>query len=156
MTQPTSAYNLSVGYLRAFVTLLVLAPASLVLLPRWWQAFPVVDCARWSGFSALVGFNGIFFMSLMFLLSGLFVWKSLARKDAGGFLHGRWDRLGVPFFAAVAVVSPLAYSATHAQISTPVAKVTLIRGHGGADLGSDGRTPAHSRGSARDLRGEKQ
>jgi peptidoglycan/LPS O-acetylase OafA/YrhL len=131
MTQSTSAYNVSVGYLRAFVTLLVVAhhsmlayhpyapppPASLVTLPRWWEAFPVVDSAHWSGFMPLVGFNDIFFMSLMFFLSGLFVWKSLVHKGAGAFLRDRWNRLGVPFFAAVAVVSPLAYAATYAQSS---------------------------------------
>jgi hypothetical protein len=51
------SYNFSIGYLRAFITLLVLAhhavlayhpfapppPASLVAIPRWWSAFPIVD-----------------------------------------------------------------------------------------------------------------
>jgi peptidoglycan/LPS O-acetylase OafA/YrhL len=131
MTQSSRSYNVSIGYLRAFVTLLVLAhhsmlayhqyapppPASLVPQPRWWEAFPIVDSARWSGFTALVGFNDIFFMSLMFFVSGLFVWKSLVQKGAGTFAHDRWRRLGVPFFWAVALVSPLAYSATYAQIT---------------------------------------
>lgn len=54
MTQSSRSYNVSAGYLRAFVTLLVLAhhsmlayhpyapppPASLVPQPRWWEAFP--------------------------------------------------------------------------------------------------------------------
>jgi hypothetical protein len=67
-------YNLAVGYLRAFITLLVLAhhavlayhpfapppPATLVAQPRWWQAFPVVDPQKWTGFSLFVGFNDIF------------------------------------------------------------------------------------------------
>src|SRR5215475_154172 len=70
-------YNLPVGYLRAFVTVLVLAhhavlayhpfapapPSSLLTQPRWWQAFPVTDPERWSGFALLAGFNDIFFMS---------------------------------------------------------------------------------------------
>lgn len=127
--QSSRSYNVSVGYLRAFVTLLVLAhhsmlayhpfapppPASLVAQPRWWEAFPIVDSARWSGFTLLVGFNDIFFMSLMFFLSGLFVWKSLVHKGAGTFAKDRWRRLGIPFLWAVALVSPLAYSATYAQ-----------------------------------------
>lgn len=72
-------YNLAMGYLRAFVTVLVLAhhavlayhpfapaaPSSLLTQPRWWQAFPVTDSQRWSGFALLVGFNDTFFMSLM-------------------------------------------------------------------------------------------
>jgi hypothetical protein len=77
---PDSQYNVSIGYLRAFITVLVVAhhaalayhpyappsPANLVAQPRWWQAFPVTDTAHWNGFAALVGFNDIFFMSLMF------------------------------------------------------------------------------------------
>ena len=89
-------YNVAIGYLRAFVTVLVVAHhaalayhpfapapiASLIAEPRLWPAFPVVDAQRWSGFSLLVGFNDAFFMSLMFFLSGLFVWKSLERKGS--------------------------------------------------------------------------
>jgi len=129
MTQSSGTYNVSMGYLRAFVTLLVLAhhsmlayhpyapppPTSLVPQPRWWEAFPIVDSARWSWATLLVGFNDIFFMSLIFFLSGLFVWNSLLRKGAGTFARDRWSRLGVPFFWVVAVISPLAYSATYAQ-----------------------------------------
>jgi len=116
-------YNVSIGYLRSFITVLVVAhhamlayypfapgaPANLIVQPRWWQAFPVVDSARWIGFALLVGFNDIFFMSLMFFLSGLFVWNSLQRKGAGAFVRDRVVRLGVPFALAAAVVAPLAY-----------------------------------------------
>jgi peptidoglycan/LPS O-acetylase OafA/YrhL len=137
---PTSApdpqYNVAIGYLRAFITVLVVAhhaalayhpfappaPASLVAQPRWWMAFPVTDSARWSGFGLLVGFNDVFFMSLMFFLSGLFVWKSLQRKGSGGFLRDRAVRLGIPFAVAV-LVAPLAYypayltTASHSGLS---------------------------------------
>ena len=115
-------YNVALGYLRAFVTVLVLLhhsvlayhpfapapPTSLVAQPRWWQAFPVVDTRRWSGFALLTGFNDIFFMSLMFFLSGLFVWQSLERKSSGRFLRDRLRRLGLPFIGA-ALLAPLAY-----------------------------------------------
>ncbi len=117
------SYNLSIGYLRAFVTLLVLAhhavlaycpfapqpPVSLLAQPRWWQAFPVVDTARSDLFSLLVGFNDVFMMSLMFFLSGLFVWNSLERKGSGRFLRDRFLRLGLPFVFAAAFIAPLAY-----------------------------------------------
>src|SRR5450432_2007566 len=120
-------YNVSLGYLRAFITVLVVAhhaalayhpfappsPASLVAQPRLWPAFPVVDNAHWSGFALLVGFNDVFFMSLMFFLSGLFVWKSLQHKGARAFLRDRVVRLGVPFALAAAVVAPLAYYPTY-------------------------------------------
>ncbi|HEY6348122.1 MAG TPA: acyltransferase [Candidatus Angelobacter sp.] len=122
-------YNIPIGYLRALVTVLVLAhhavlayapfapppPASLVAQPRWWQAFPVVDAQRWDGFALFAGFNDTFFMSLMFFLSGLFVWNSLQRKGAAQFLRDRVLRLGLPFAIAVTLVAPLAYYPTYLQ-----------------------------------------
>jgi hypothetical protein len=122
-------YNVAIGYLRAFVTMLVLAhhavlayhpfspapSASLIAEPRLWPAFPVVDTHRWSGFSLLVGFNDTFFMSLMFFLSGLFIWKSLERKGSGAFLRDRMFRLGLPFVIAAALLAPLAYYPAYLQ-----------------------------------------
>jgi Acyltransferase family len=122
-------YNLALGYLRAFLVVLVLAhhavlayhpfappaPATLTAQPRWWQAFPVVDSQRWTGFSVLVGFNDVFFMSLLFFLSGLFVLGSLQRKGTGTFLRDRLLKLGLPFIVATAVVAPLAYFPTYLQ-----------------------------------------
>jgi peptidoglycan/LPS O-acetylase OafA/YrhL len=121
--------NLAIGYLRAFITLLVLAHhAVLAYHPfapppgvalngpaRWWQAFPVVDSQRWTGFALFAGFNDIFFMALMFFLSGLFVWKSLQRKGGGHFLRDRALRLGLPFIVAAAVVAPVAYYPAYLQ-----------------------------------------
>jgi len=123
-TQPEKAahYNLAIGYLRAFVTVLVVAhhavlayfqyappPMPFTAEPRLWRAFPVVDGARWSGFTFFVGFNDVFFMSLMFFLSGLFVWNSLQRKGAGSFLRDRVLRLGLPFAISAALIAPIAY-----------------------------------------------
>ena len=130
VSKPNAEYNVSIGYLRAFLTVLVVAhhaslayatfapPAagSLTSLPRWWQAFPVVDLPKWAGADTIVGFNDTFFMSLMFLISGLFVWKSLHRKSVGTFLRERAVRLGIPFLLAAAVVAPLAYYPTYLQI----------------------------------------
>ena len=126
-------YNLAVGYLRAFITLLVLAhhsvlayhpyapapPATLVAQPQLWQAFPVVDAHRSMVFSFLVGFNDIFFMSLMFFLSGLFVYRSLERKGVGAFLRDRLLRLGLPFVVAAAVIAPLAYYPAYLMTASP-------------------------------------
>ena len=124
--------NLAVGYLRAFITLLVLehhailayhpfAPppgAALNGPARWWQAFPVVDSQRSTAFALFAGFNDVFFMSLMFFLSGLFVWRSLERKGAAGFLRERVFRLGVPFVVAAALIAPLAYYPTYLLTGT--------------------------------------
>jgi hypothetical protein len=124
-----SDQNIPLGYLRAFITLLVVGhhsvlayhpfapppPASLIAQPRLWQAFPVVDPQRSGLFALFVGFNDTFFMTLMFLLSGLFVWQSLQGKGSAGFVRGRLLRLGLPFLVSAAVLSPLAYFPTYLQ-----------------------------------------
>jgi peptidoglycan/LPS O-acetylase OafA/YrhL len=127
---PKAKYNHAIGYLRAFIVALVVAhhaalayyplpllpPASLVDQPRWWGAFPVLDSHKWTGFALFAGFNDVFFMSLMFFLSGLFVWQGLARKGAAKLLLDRLLRLGLPFVVAGAVLAPLAYYPTYLQI----------------------------------------
>ena len=130
---PSGNYNLAVGYLRAFITLLVLAHhaalayhpfaperfTTLAAQPRWWEAFPVVDPHKWMGWSFFTGFNDVFFMSLMFLLSGLFVQHSIERKGVGVFLRDRLLRLGLPFVVAAAVIAPLAYYPTYLLMPAP-------------------------------------
>jgi hypothetical protein len=125
----TPSYNFSIGYLRAFITLLVVThhaalayiqfapepPSTLSGPNRIWQAFPVVDSQRSAALGLFTGFNDIFFMALMFFLSGLFVWRSLRRKHAASFLRERALRLGLPFAGASAIVAPLAYYPTYIQ-----------------------------------------
>jgi peptidoglycan/LPS O-acetylase OafA/YrhL len=119
--------NVPLGALRTFVTLLVVAhhavlayhpyappPApSMSAAPMLWMAFPIVDAMRAKGVDLFVAFNDLFFMSLMFFLSGLFAWPSLARKGATGFTRDRALRLGLPFVVSAAVLAPLAYYATY-------------------------------------------
>jgi peptidoglycan/LPS O-acetylase OafA/YrhL len=115
--------NLAVGYLRGFITVLVLAhhsviayisglpkpSASFTQAPYLWTAFPIQDPRNGQLFSLLTGFNETFFMALMFFISGLFVWDSLKRKGAGGFVRDRIVRLGLPFAVAAGLLAPLAY-----------------------------------------------
>jgi surface polysaccharide O-acyltransferase-like enzyme len=116
------AHNLALGYLRGFLVVLVLAhhsvlayidgppqAKSLLVQPPYWRAFMVVDHQHWAGFGLFIGFNDDFFMSLMFLLSGLFVWSSLKRKGNASFVRDRVRRLGIPFLFAAAIVAPIAY-----------------------------------------------
>jgi len=70
---------------------------------------PIVDTQRWVGFDIMVMLNDSFFMPLMFLLSGLFVWNGLVRNGTRAFLAGRILRLGVPFIVSVLTLVPLAY-----------------------------------------------
>jgi peptidoglycan/LPS O-acetylase OafA/YrhL len=141
MPENASIRNASLSYLRAFVTLLVVAhhsvlayhtsapplPKDITVQPAWWQAFPVVDPARWAGFGLLVGWNDIFFMSLMFFLSGLFVWPSLKRKGVAAFLRQRFLRLGVPFVVSILVLAPLAYYATYLLTGADPALAAFLR-----------------------------
>jgi hypothetical protein len=122
--RPARSYNVALGYLRAFLVVLVLAHHSVLAyvnmglpplrsldsVPQWWRAFPVVDRSHyWTGWSLFTGFNDGFFMSLMFFVSGLFVWSSLLRKGPALFIRERALRLGIPFLICAAVVSPVAY-----------------------------------------------
>ncbi len=121
--QEQSAHRVfQLSYLRTLVTLLVVAHHSALAyisfkLPRqgftvqplWWTAFPVTDTRKWSGFNLLVGWNDVFFMALMFFVSGLFVWPGLQRYGVGAYLRRRFLRLGVPFVIAAGLLAPLAY-----------------------------------------------
>ena len=72
---------------------------------------PVVDRAQWSGFNVVVTWTNGFFMPLMFLLSGLFVRPSLARKGLRQYLVDRGVRLGIPLLVGVVTIVPLSYYA---------------------------------------------
>jgi hypothetical protein len=113
--------NAALDRARTFITLLVLANHSVVGYTQFgrfypnhylWSTAPIVDTQRWIGFNILTLFNDAFFMSLMFLLSGLFVWPSLKRKGIQHFLRDRALRLGLPFLAAIFILMPIAYYAS--------------------------------------------
>ena len=70
---------------------------------------PVVNEQRWIGFDSIVAFNETFLMPLLFFVSGMFVWQSLAKKGAGHYFKDRLKRLGLPFLIGVFFLIPLAY-----------------------------------------------
>ena len=113
--------DVSLDYLRATLTLMVVAHHSYLAYtdfarfdPRHYLAStaPVVDSSRWLFFDYAENFNDVFFMSLMFFVSGLFVWPSLRRSGAAAFLAARGLRLGLPFAVGVTFLMPLAYYAS--------------------------------------------
>jgi surface polysaccharide O-acyltransferase-like enzyme len=116
-------HNVALGYLQAFVIVLVLAyhsvlaylvsaphpSATFAVRPYIWAALPIIDSQRWLGFNLFTEFNAQFFMALLFFISGLFVWPSLTQKGNCKFLRDRSLRLGLPFVIVVIFLIPLAY-----------------------------------------------
>lgn len=130
-----SRSSVALDNLRAFVILVVLAfhsvlayldflPASPYRFnepPYKWQSFAIIDSSRFIGFDLFCAYQDVYLMSLMFFLSGVFVWSSLARKGAVNFLLDRLVRLGIPFALAIILLMPLTlyptYSVTAADTS---------------------------------------
>jgi len=67
------------------------------------------DHMHWLGFDLLVLFCDSFFMTCMFFISGLFVYRSLVRRGSLNFLTHRVWRLGLPFLVSIFVLMPIAY-----------------------------------------------
>jgi peptidoglycan/LPS O-acetylase OafA/YrhL len=81
--------------------------------PYKWTTFAIVDSRRWFGFDLFCAWQDIYLMSLMYFLSGVFVWPSLVRRGSGHFLYRRFVRLCVPAAVTVAVLVPAAHYATY-------------------------------------------
>jgi peptidoglycan/LPS O-acetylase OafA/YrhL len=101
------ARNAALDRARTFITMLVLVHHSVIA----YTYFGHTDPHSFLGFDGVVLFNDSFFMSAMFLLSGLFVWPSLRRKATGWFLRDRCWRLGLPFVVCALILMPAAYYA---------------------------------------------
>src|SRR5271163_601301 len=117
-----SRSSLALDNLRAVVILIVLAFHSVLAYvqsipprtagfddpPYQWRSFPILDSHRWFGFDLFCAWQDVYLMSLMFLLSGLFVWPSLSRKRNWRFVRDRLLRLGVPYAFGIIVLVPIA------------------------------------------------
>jgi Acyltransferase family len=112
--------SLALANLRGIVILIVLAFHAMLAYLNWipvtgsgfdsppydWRAFPIIDSHRFFGFDFLCAWQDVYLMSLMFFLSGLFVWPSLLRRTALTFLRDRALRLGLPYAFGIAFVIP--------------------------------------------------
>src|SRR5579871_5482464 len=116
-----SPTSLALENLRGIVILIVLAfHAALAYVsfappisdfaspPYTWRGFPILDDHRFFGFDLFCAWQDVYLMSLMFFLSGLFVWPSLQRKNDWGFLRDRLLRLGLPYLFGVLILIPIA------------------------------------------------
>ncbi|MFC2099256.1 acyltransferase [Candidatus Bipolaricaulota bacterium] len=113
--------NVAFDYLRSFGVLLVLLHHTVLAYVTFgflnpydfMQTFsPVVDGLKWAGFDRIALVNDTFFMPLLFLVSGLFVWTSLERRGVLRFLYTRFLRLGLPFVFGLLVIIPVAFYPT--------------------------------------------
>jgi glucans biosynthesis protein C len=128
MTSP----SLALSNLKAFVIVIVLAAHSVLAYlaslppsafefdspPYRWRAIPIVDSERWLGFDLFCAHPDVYLNTLLFFLSGLFIWPSLKRKDAYLFVQDRLWRIGLPFALAVAFLMPVA--------SYPIYRATAV------------------------------
>lgn len=110
--------TLWIDYLRSFLTVLVVAHhaslayttfASFDKVAYIRSTHPVVDASRWIGMDIFENFNDVFFMSLMFLIAGLFVIKSVERKGAWALIRDRFFRLFVPFLLGGTLLNLIAH-----------------------------------------------
>ena len=110
--------NLWVDYLRSALTVLVVAHHSSLAYTTFAKfnsdayinsTHAIVDTKRWIGLDIFENFNDIFFMSLMFLIGGLFLSKSIAGKGTLHFIKDRFYRLFIPFLFGGTLLMLIAY-----------------------------------------------
>ena len=111
-------HHIGLDYLRTFIIVMVVAHHSCLAYTGYARfdpvnyllsTAPIVDVNRWLGFDLFILFNDVFFMSLLFFISGLFVWSSIVRKGTTQFLRSRAMKLGIPFILIVVFLMPLAF-----------------------------------------------
>ncbi len=130
------ARNRWIDYLRSFITVLVLAHHSALAYTTFGffdattysnSTNPIVDSSRWVGMDMFVNFNDMFFMSLMFFISGLFVYRGLLKKGGKKFLIDRFKRLGIPFAVAVCLLMPVAYFPSYYLVNRNATPLSFLQ-----------------------------
>ncbi|MEQ7801329.1 acyltransferase [Pedobacter sp. ASV1-7] len=110
--------NFWVDYLRSALTVLVVAHHSALAYTTFakfdkktyiFSTHPIVDSQRWVGIDLFQNFNDVFFMSLMFLIGGLFLSKSIDKKGVVNYVRDRIFRLLIPFFFLGTIFMLIAY-----------------------------------------------
>lgn len=110
--------NIWIDYLRSSLTVLVVAHHSSLAYTTFASfdktayirsTHAIVDTKRWIGLDIFENFNDVFFMSLMFLIGGLFLSKSIAKKWPANFIRDRVYRLLIPFLFLGTLLMLIAY-----------------------------------------------
>ena len=77
---------------------------------------PIVDAQKWIGFDIIILFGNTFGMSLLFFISGFFVWGSYKHNGSKKFLSRRMVKLLVPFILGVLIFIPIAIYPAELQV----------------------------------------
>jgi hypothetical protein len=110
--------NIWIDYLKSTITVLVVAHHSSLAYTTFAKfdkvayinsTHAIVDIKRWIGLDIFENFNDIFFMSLMFLIGGLFLSKSINKKGTLNFIKDRIYRLFLPFLFGGTLLMLIAY-----------------------------------------------
>lgn len=110
--------NFWVDYLRSAITVMVVAHHSSLAYTTFARfdknayinsTHAIVDTKRWIGLDIFENFNDVFFMSLMFLIGGLFLVKSINNKGTLTFIKDRFYRLFIPFLFLGTILMLIAY-----------------------------------------------
>jgi hypothetical protein len=124
--------SLALSNLRTFAIIIVVAGHSFIAYlgsspaspfrfddpPFRWRSIPIIDNGRWFGFDIFCAHQDTYLIALLFFLSGLFIWPSLARKGVRIFLFDRAVRIGLPFALTVGLLMPVAHY--------PIYRVTAV------------------------------
>jgi hypothetical protein len=132
----TTRRDAAIDYVRAFVTVIVVTVHSVagyaLVIPAahphhaWLTGAPVADTHRMPGVDLFMHVNDDFCMALMFFVSGVFVWPSLARKGSAAFLRDRVLRLGLPYVVAL-LLMPIAFYAAYRALVTDASFAAFLR-----------------------------
>ena len=117
--------NIPFDYLRTFTIIVVVAYHSFVAYSSLAKInltypidtiSPITGKETWFGFDLFILYGDTFGMTLLFFISGFFVWKSLTKRGVRKFLQNKAVRLGVPFVAGVLILIPIALYPAQLQV----------------------------------------
>lgn len=124
-----SARSCVLDYLKSVIIVAVVFLHTILAYPTWGRfnptdyvnsTAPIIDPTTSSAFDLFPALLNNFFMALLFFISGLFVWKSIAKKGATLFLKDRWRRLGIPFVLSLVTIMPIAYYPSFLQTGAEI------------------------------------
>ena len=104
-----SSRNQSIDYFKAFLMVLVVWHHATLAYGTAGVGVLISDQTSFVGFDLIALYNDFFFMFAFFFVSGLFSYKSLAKKGPTVYLGDRLIRLLLPFSFGVLFINPISH-----------------------------------------------